>query len=430
MLDKLLKLQQKALRKVIGLMSGTSADGIDACLVEISGNGMHTKANILASETYPYDKAIRIAIFEACNFKTGTVDKVCRLNFYLGKVFADAAKSIAKKARIPIADVDLIGSHGQTICHLPGERTREKDEDRRQKTETRSNETTSNLRNTADFRKEFWGLPFLPSTLQIGEPSVIAQETGITTVADFRPRDVAAGGQGAPLVPYADFILFRDKEKGRALQNIGGIANVTFLPCNCSMNEVVAFDTGPGNMVIDRITELVSNNSYHFDEGGKFAAKGRVNDRLMSGLLAHPYLSRPPPKSTGREEFGISFTDKLYEDAMASGIECMDILATVTAFTARTIADSYQRWILTKYHLSEIIISGGGVHNATLVKFLMQYFPPAITIHSINDFGIASNAKEALAFAILANETISGNPNNLPTVTGAREPVVMGKILL
>lgn len=233
-------------------MSGTSADGIDACLVELSGNGIHTKPKILAFETYPYDDATRAAILETCNPTTGTVDKVCRLNFYLGKLFADAAKSIAKKALVPLADIDLIGSHGQTIYHLPNKTTREKAEDRRQKTETRSNETTGNLINTADLRKEFWDLPFLPSTLQIGEPSVIAQETGITTVADFRPRDVAAGGQGAPLVPYADFILFRDKEKGRALQNIGGIANVTFLPGNCSMNEVIAFDTGPGNMVIDR----------------------------------------------------------------------------------------------------------------------------------------------------------------------------------
>lgn len=405
MLDKLLRIQQKAHKKIIGLMSGTSADGIDACLVEISGSGMRTKANILAFETYPYDEATRIAIFEACNPKTGTVAMVCRLNFYLGKLFADAVKSIAKKAQVPLADVDLIGSHGQTICHLPDNAIVQK------------------------AKKEIGGLPFLPSTLQIGEPSVIAQETGITTVADFRPRDMAAGGQGAPLVPYADFILFRDKEKGRALQNIGGIANVTFLPCNCNMNEVVAFDTGPGNMVIDRIAELVSNNSCHFDEGGKFAAKGQVNDRLLAGLLAHPYLSRPPPKSTGREEFGVPFTDKLYKDAVTSGIEGLDILATVTAFTAHTIADSYQQWILSKHHISEIIISGGGVHNATLIKFLMHYFPSSTKIHSIDDFGVTSNAREALAFAILANETLSGNPNNLPGVTGAREAVILGKII-
>lgn len=421
--NKISKILQKNPKKVIGLMSGTSADGIDACLVEISGYGMHTKATILAFETYPYDDATRAAILETCNPETGTVDKVCRLNFYLGKLFADAAKSIAKKAHVPLEDVDVIGSHGQTIYHLPNQENREK-------TEVRNNETNSNLVDTIDLTKEFWDFPLLASTLQIGEPSVIAQETGVTTVADFRTRDVAAGGQGAPLVPYADFILFRDKEKGRALQNIGGIANVTFLPANCSMHEVVAFDTGPGNMIIDRITELVTNHRYHFDEGGTFAAQGKVNDRLFAGLLAHPYLAKPPPKSTGREEFGRPFADSLYQDAILSGIEGMDILATVTAFTARTIADSYKQWILTKHSLSEIIVSGGGVNNNTLLKFLVHYLPPPMKIHSINDFGLASNAKEALAFAILANETISGNPNNIPAVTGAKETVILGKIVL
>ena len=410
-------------------MSGTSTDGIDACLVEISGNGVHTKINILDFETYPYDETTRNAILETCNPKTGTVAKVCQLNFHLGKLFADAAKAVANKARIPITDIDLIGSHGQTIHHLPNQATMKKPEDRSQKPEPRSNESNSNLINIDAFKRETLYLPFLRSTLQIGEPSVIAQETGITTVADFRPRDVAAGGQGAPLVPYVDFILFRDKEKGRALQNIGGIANVTFLPYDCGINDVIAFDTGPGNMVIDRITELITNNASHFDEGGKLAAKGKVNDRLLVTLLAHPYLSKPPPKTTGREEFGRLFADNLYKDAVHSGIEGLDILATVTAFTSHTIADSYKQWILPKARLSEIILSGGGSNNNTLIKFLTQYFTPSVKIHSINNFGIAPNAKEALAFAILANETISGNPNNIPGATGAREAVIMGKII-
>lgn len=422
MLHKILQLQHKDPKKVIGLMSGTSSDGIDACLVEISGNGIHTKTNILAFETYPYDKTTRLAILETCDPKTSSGDKVCQLNFYLGKLFAIAAKSIANKARIPLADIDLIGSHGQTICHLPNQATTEK-------SEARSNESNSKLINTEDFKRETWYLPFLRSTLQIGEPSVIAQETGVTTVADFRPRDIAAGGQGAPLVPYADYILFRDKEKGRALQNIGGIANVTFLPRDCNIHDVIAFDTGPGNMVIDRITELITNDAFHFDEGGKLAAKGKVDERLLAILLAHPYLSKLPPKTTGREEFGRPCADNLYKDATHSGIEGPDILATVTAFTARTIADSYKQWILPKHHLSEVVVSGGGSYNETLVKFLIHYFPSCVKIHSINRFGIAPNAKEALAFAILAHETISGNPNNIPGVTGAREAVIMGKII-
>lgn len=389
MSDKLLRLQHKNPKNIIGIMSGTSIDGVDACLVEISGNGIHTKINILSCETYRYDEETRAAILDACNPKTGTVDKICRLNFRLGKLFANAAKSIAQKTHIPITDIDLIGSHGQTVCHLP----------------------------------------HLQSTLQIGEPSVIAQETGVITVADFRPGDVAAGGQGAPLVPYADFILFRDKEKGRVLQNIGGIANVTLLPPDCTIDDVVAFDTGPGNMIIDRITELITENELHFDEGGSLAAKGKVDKDLLSSLLAHPYLTRQPPKTTGREEFGKSFADNVYKDAVQAGMKDVNVLATVTAFTAHTIADSYKRWILPKYHISEVILSGGGSYNNTLKKFLSEYLTPSIAVYILDEFGIAATAKEALAFAILANEAISGNPNNIPHATGAKEAVVMGKIV-
>jgi len=429
MIHELLRLQHKNPKKVIGLMSGTSSDGIDACLMEISGNGIHTKINVLAFETYSYDKPTRTAILDTCNPETGTVDKVCQLNFHLGKLFANAAKSIANKVHISIKDIDLIGSHGQTIYHLPDQATIKKTEVRSRKPEAGSNESNKYLINTNTFKREMWDLPHIWSTLQIGEPSVIAQETGVTTVADFRPRDMAAGGQGAPLVPYVDFILFRDKEKGRALQNIGGIANVTILPKNCSINDVIAFDTGPGNMIIDRITELVTNNMQHFDEGGKLAERGKIHDSLLAALLAHPYLSRPPPKTTGREEFGISFADNLYNDARHFEINDLDILTTVTAFTAHTIADSYKQWILSKHHLSEIVLSGGGSHNNTLLKFLRQYLEPTIQIHSIDKFGISPNAKEAIAFAILANEAISGNPNNIPSATGAREAVIMGKFI-
>jgi anhydro-N-acetylmuramic acid kinase len=389
MLQELLRIQHKNPKKVIGLMSGTSADGIDACLVEISGSGVHSKINILAFETYPYDEATRTTILEACTPEAGTIDKICRLNFDLGKLFANAVKCIANKGHIPLSDIDLIGSHGQTVYHLP----------------------------------------LHGSTLQIGEPSVIAQETGIVTVADFRPRDMAAGGQGAPLVPYVDFVLFRNKEKGRALQNIGGIANVTFLPRDCTINDIVAFDTGPGNMIIDRIMELITKNVHHFDKGGNLAAQGKVNNGLLAHLLAHPYLTKQPPKTTGREEFGRRFADKIYEDAVCAGVLDIDILTTVTAFTARTIADSYKRWILPNYKLSEVILSGGGSYNNTLIEFLGQYLDASVAMVTIEKFGIASSAKEAIAFAILANETISGNPNNIPGVTGAREMVIMGKIV-
>src|SRR3990167_2312677 len=361
MLNELLRLQHKDPKKVIGLMSGTSIDGIDACLVEISGNGLHTRINVLAFETYPYNDTTRTAILDTCNPETGTVDKVCQLNFHLGKLFANAAKSITNKAQIAIQDIDLIGSHGQTVYHIPNPETISKSKVRSNNYVTvhphlnlphqgggiqGNNEYSPPLVGGVrgggellhNFKGETWDLPHIRSTLQIGEPSVIAQETGVTTVADFRQRDIAAGGQGAPLVPYVDFILFRDKERGRALQNIGGIANVTILPKNCSINDVNAFDTGPGNMIIDRITELVTNTTQHFDEGGKLAERGKIHDSLLATLLTHPYLSKPPPKTTGREEFGISFADNLYKDAIHSGKD-LNILATVTAFTAHTIAD-------------------------------------------------------------------------------------------
>lgn len=410
-------------------MSGTSVDGIDACLVEISGNGIHTKTNILAFETYPYHEPTRTAIFEVCNPKTGTVDKICQLNFYLGKLFSEAARSIANKAQIPITDIDLIGSHGQTIYHLPSTITQQG-----------LHKSPGKLKDEAGceyFSKKLFlehntiphNTQYLHSTLQIGEPSVIAQETGVTTVADFRPRDMAAEGQGAPLVPYVDFILFRDKKRGRALQNIGGIANVTFLPHNCTLYDVIAFDTGPGNMIIDRIIELITDNTSHFDEGGILAAKGRTHDALLATLLAHPYFLKPPPKTTGREIFGRQFADELYKDALSSGIQEIDILTTVTAFTARTVADSYKQWILTRHNLSEVILSGGGSYNTTLIQLLARYLGPSIEIHTIDQFGIALSAKEALAFAILANETISGNANNIPSATGAKEAVIMGKII-
>lgn len=413
MAHELLWLKHKDPKKVIGLMSGTSIDGIDACLAEISGSGIYTKIKILAFETYPYNEPVREAIVESCNPETSSVDRICQLNFYLGKLFAEAAKSIANKVPIPIAEIDLIGSHGQTIYHLPNPIVQQD-----------SNKSLTNLSQPL-----FCDAQYFCSTLQIGEPSVIAQETGITTVADFRSRDMAAGGQGAPLIPYVDFVLFRDKEKGRALQNIGGIANVTFLPPRCTPDDVIAFDTGPGNMLIDCLMERITNNTSHFDEGGKFAAKGKVNDTLLATLLTHSYISKQPPKTTGREEFGKYFADKLYKDALSLGIENTDIVTTVTAFTAHTIAASYRQWILSQYNLSEVILSGGGSHNTTLIKFLTQYLDPSIKIHTTDTFGISPDAKEALAFAILANETVSGNPNNIPNATGAKETVVMGKIV-
>jgi anhydro-N-acetylmuramic acid kinase len=395
-IENLIRLREKDSRNVIGLMSGTSFDGIDACLVKITGNGLSTEIEIIEFETYPYKEEIRELIFDASKEQTGRVDKICQLNFTLGKLFADAAGQIAGKSSIPISDIDIIGSHGQTIYHI------------------------SSLKEKADKK--------VRSTLQIAEPSIIAQETGVTTVADFRTRDIAAGGEGAPLVPYADFILFGKDGIGRAVQNIGGIANVTFLPAGCSINEIIAFDNGPGNMIIDRFAEIITEGKLKYDKDGELASKGKLNQDLLERLCSHPYLSIPPPKSTGREDFGIQFSDNLYEELKRDNVDFLDTITTVTVFTAKSISDSYRKYIQPSYKLSEVVMSGGGVYNPILLQFLKEYLEN-INIRKVEEFGIPSDAKEALAFAILANETICGNPGNVPSATGARERVVLGKII-
>ncbi len=395
-IENLIRLKEKESRNVIGLMSGTSCDGIDACLVKITGNGLSTEADIVGFETYPYANKIRELIFEASCRETGTVDKICQLNFMLGKLFADAAVQIAGKLSVPLSDIDIIGSHGQTIYHI----------------------TSLNEKDDKGAR----------STLQIGEPSVIAQETGVTTVADFRTRDITAGGAGAPLVPYADFILFGRDRIARAVQNIGGISNVTFLPAGGNINDIIAFDNGPGNMIIDRFAEIITDGRLKYDENGELASKGRMNPGLLKRLCAHPYLSKSPPKSAGREDFGIQFSDDLYKELREDNVDVHDAIATITAFTAKSISDSYREFILQSHEISEMIISGGGVRNPVLLQFLKDYLK-GLEIRKTDDFGIPSDAKEALAFAILANETVSGNPGNVPSATGAKENVVLGKII-
>ncbi len=395
-IEKLIRLKEKNGRNVIGLMSGTSCDGIDACLVKITGSGLSTEVDIIGFETYSYKKEIRELIFQASCKETGTVDKICQLNFVLGQLFVDAARQIIEKLSVPLSEIDIIGSHGQTIYHI------------------------SSLKEKKD--KE------VRSTLQIGEPSVIARETGVTTVADFRTMDIAAGGEGAPLVPYADYILFRKNGIGRAIQNIGGISNVTFLPADGDITKIIAFDNGPGNMIIDRFAETITDGRLKYDKNGELASKGKLNQDLLERLCAHPYLSKPPPKSTGREDFGVPFSDDLYKELREGNIAVHDAIATITAFTAKSISDSYTKFILPYYKIDEVIISGGGAYNPVLFRFLKDYLVD-INISTVDNFGIPSNAKEALAFAILANETICGNPGNVPSATGAKESVVLGKII-
>jgi anhydro-N-acetylmuramic acid kinase len=378
---------------VIGLMSGTSADGIDAVLARISGSGEELKAAMLAFRKTSYAKPVRERI-HALFSPTAPVTEVCRMHFELGRMFGQAALDLVYQCSLLPADVDLIASHGQTVCHLPSAPGEEQ----------------------------------LGATLQLGEPAVIAEMTGVTVVADFRPQDMAAGGQGAPLVPYADYVLFRHPAKTRAIQNIGGIGNVTLLPEGGGIGDVLAFDTGPGNMIIDALVTAVTGGEKTYDHDGELSALGQVDEKLLAWLLSHEFLARRPPKSAGREQFGAQFAVELLDRAQRDDIAVEDLVATAAAFTAASIARSYRDFILLEHRIDEVILGGGGSYNPTIRRMLQERLP-AIPIFLHEDLGISGDGKEALAFAILGNETMLGRPANVPSATGARRAVILGKIV-
>jgi anhydro-N-acetylmuramic acid kinase len=376
---------------IVGLMSGTSADGIDAVLIELRGSGISTKFKQLAFKTYPYPGGFKQYLLKNSNAATARLDDIARLNVLIGMFFADAAAKIVRVAGHSLNEVYLIGSHGQTIQHVP--------------------QTAS-----------FYGKK-VRATLQIGDPSVIAKLTGVPTVGDFRAGDVAVGGSGAPLVPYMDYILFRSNTRNRALLNIGGIANITFLPKACRADDVLAFDTGPGNMLIDALMKKFFRKE--FDRNGAIAYQGRILEELIAELVQIPYLKLKPPKSTGRELFGEALVEKIIRNYRGS--RKADIIATVTEFTALSVYLEYRKFIGKKMKLDELLISGGGVHNAYLMEALKNYFP-AVNVRPLDDLGYSSDAKEAICFAILANECIEGNPANITGATGAKRRTVLGKI--
>ena len=374
-------------------MSGTSADGIDAVVAEIAGTGRRLRARVLAHTRRPFSPALRRQILRVCLH--GTVAEVCELNFVLGEHLARAARAAIRRAKRRPGDITAIGSHGQTVHHLPNART--------------------------------------PSTLQIGEPAVIAERTGITTVADFRVRDMAAGGQGAPLVPYADWALFTDDARPRIVQNIGGIGNLTFLPPGAELADVVAFDTGPGNMVMDGVVAALTGGRQTFDRDGRWAARGQISVKLLLEMMAHPFLRRRPPKATGREEFGEVLIRRVLASARRLRLRAEDLVATATAFTAASMVEAYQRFVFPRLKAAEraglqIILGGGGAKNPTLRQMLAGRIG-AGELLTHEAFGIGNDAKEALAFAILAHETLLGRPGNVPSATGARQAVVLGKIV-
>ncbi len=392
-MKKLQQLQRKKTKLVVGLISGTSVDGIDAALVRISGNGTKTRFKLLAHHSFSFPKGFHELVLRNSLPGTGSVDLITRLNVLYAHFFADAVKKIVRNVRVPLSKIDLIGSHGQTVHHLP--------------------------KPYKMFGKK------VRATLQLGDPSTIAQLTGILTVGDFRTADMAAGGQGAPLAPYFDYLACRSKTNNRLLLNLGGIANFTVLPKNCSVHEVVAFDTGPANMVIDAL--MVKYFKRKYDAGGHVALRGAVSPKILSWMMAHPYFKREPPKSTGREEFGEMFIKELLK--RSKGMNRLDLIATATEFTALSVFDHYDRFIRKRMRVDEVLVSGGGVYNEAIMRSLRRHFEPA-TVKTVEQIGVSSDAKEAVLFALLANETISGLPSNIPSVTGATRPVILGKICL
>jgi len=380
--------------KVIGLMSGTSADGVDAALVEIVSGGAQPPVRLVAYETVPYPPGLRERILSLAS--GGSTEEVCHLNAYLGELFAEAAVQVARMAGVPLADVNLIGSHGQTIHHLPSPKQE--------------------------------GARAVRSTLQIGEPAVIAERTGVTTIANFRPRDMAAGGEGAPLTPIAHHALFAHPERGRVILNLGGIANLTVLPAGSDPASVTGFDTGPGNALLDEFVRVTGLTPLGYDEDGRLAARGQVQPNLLQVLLQHPFIRRPPPKSTGREAFGPVFVEEFRRRLDVVKASPQDGLATLTAFTVEAVARNLREFVFPKVEVQEMLVTGGGARNAFLMRLLAEAVPQC-RVTPVEVLGVPARALEAMAFAWLAYLTVTGRPGNLPVVTGSRGPRVLGCIV-
>jgi anhydro-N-acetylmuramic acid kinase len=389
-------------------MSGTSADGINVALVrfpsERDGRARrpsprpdpHSDFKLLAHQEYPFPASIRQAILETMNAELARVADLARLNFHLGELYAEAVAKTARKHRVQL---DLVGCHGQTLYHQ-------------------------------GVAKRFLGRK-LAVTWQTGEGAVLAARLGVPVVSDFRPADMAAGGKGAPLVPFLDYFLYRHQRIGRIAQNIGGIANLTAIPAGASLGQVLAFDTGPGNMVIDAVMEDLYGRRY--DRDGKVAASGRVLDGVIARLLRAPFFRQKPPRTAGREEFGREYVSRFRQ--LCHPAAKPDVVATATALTARSIADAVQRFVVPRFGARrkmtsrQMIVSGGGAKNPTLIAMLSNEIAPlGIELHFSDEFGLPAEAKEAVAFALLAHETWHRRPSNVPSATGAKRAVILGKI--
>lgn len=375
---------------VAGIMSGTSVDGIDVALVEINGAGHKISTELVGFEAIEFPEGVRDEVLEVTGSAT-TCGRISQLNFLLGRVFADALATACECLGMPPERLELVGSHGQTIYHQAEPHP-------------------------------VRGFP-VSSTLQVGEPAYIARVAGVPVVSNFRAADVVAGGHGAPLVPFADYILFRDANVNRVALNIGGIANLTAIPAGAGPDQLIAFDTGPGNMVCDYLVETFTSGAERFDRGGRMAAEGEPDAGLLAELLEDPYYRAPAPKSTGRERYGAKFSARLLKRGLPPEV----LVASAAQLTARTILLGIDRLVRPVMAIDELIVSGGGWHNPGIIEPLRDGLP-STRVRSTDDFGIGVDAKEAVAFAILAYEAFHHRPANVPSATGADRPVVLGSI--
>jgi anhydro-N-acetylmuramic acid kinase len=379
---------------VAGIMSGTSADGIDVALVRIVPRKQRVKLTLLAHESFAFPAALRRAILQAMNAARTSTAELARLNWRLGLAYADAVKATLERHKVKL---DLVGCHGQTVYHQP--------------------------------HAEVYAGRRFACTWQLGEAAAIAASAGVPVVSNFRPADMMAGGQGAPLVPLLDYVLFADTKRGRVLQNIGGIANLTAIPAGAKADEVIAFDTGPGNMVIDALGQTLFGK--HFDRNGRIAARGKVIQPVLAKALSNPYFMLKPPRTAGREQFGREYAARFLADCKRSSKRPEDALATATALTAETIARSYKGFARAGMGDTgvDFIVSGGGAHNKTLMDLLRERLEPlGCKLATSRDFGVPVEAKEATAFALLAWQTWHHLPGNVPRATGAKRPAILGQV--
>lgn len=381
-LDRLAKSARKPSRLIVGLLSGTSVDAAEAALCHVSGAGSTVKLELVAHRSLPFPAALRASVLAA-----QTPQELCALNFALGEIFAEAAEAVLAAAGVAPEALDLVGSHGQTVAHLPPPEAKR------------------------------------PSTLQLGEPSLIAERLRTPVICNFRVRDMAVGGQGAPLIPYMDWALFRKPGVTRAFQNLGGIGNVSVV--GERLEDTLAFDTGPGNMLLDGLAERITHGALTYDRDGELSRQGSVDPALLEFLMANPYLRRPPPKSTGRELLGRPLLEAVWQRGRARPF---DAIATAVAFTVEATALAYERFVLPRFQPEAVFVSGGGSRHPLLMAGLTQRLAP-LAVERLNALGFPEAAKEAACFALLANEWLFGVPANVRSATGAHRQVVLGQMV-